>query len=293
MEFFNLLDTQIHHYLDSATHELFQCKLRDRALMEMPNFSWCSHCQFGVLHESKTLEMKCPTCYKSTCFKCKEQWDDVHKYMSCDQFKLWKMQCQDGKVWVYLAKNGIECPSCRFRFDLWKGGCLHFKCTQCLHDFCGGCRKPFNQGSECGFSENCCGRGLHAHHPRDCFFYLRDWDVERLQQLLQHNEIQYKSDFTKGPFEGFFESLRTTFQLDMETDEEDNANDKTEDKEYLVKIINANVLDPVDLYTEEEMTTELLRWNVPSPQKCGEESPQAYLKSLQMKIKQEIPLCVK
>lgn len=27
--------------------------------------------------------------------------------------------------------------------------------------------------------------GLHAHHPRDCLFYLRDWEPARLQVLLQ------------------------------------------------------------------------------------------------------------
>ncbi|NXG12493.1 RNF31 ligase, partial [Sakesphorus luctuosus] len=26
---------------------------------------------------------------------------------------------------------------------------------------------------------------LHGHHPRDCLFYLRDWDPPRLQRLLQ------------------------------------------------------------------------------------------------------------
>lgn len=31
----------------------------------------------------------------------------------------------------------------------------------------------------------CCVTGLHAHHPRDCLFYLRDWEPARLQALLQ------------------------------------------------------------------------------------------------------------
>ncbi|KAI4786141.1 hypothetical protein KUCAC02_037322, partial [Chaenocephalus aceratus] len=33
----------IRHFLPPQTHELFQRKLRDRALQEMPNFIWCSH----------------------------------------------------------------------------------------------------------------------------------------------------------------------------------------------------------------------------------------------------------
>lgn len=31
----------------------------------------------------------------------------------------------------------------------------------------------------------CSYTGLHAHHPRDCLFYLRDWEPPRLQALLQ------------------------------------------------------------------------------------------------------------
>lgn len=31
----------------------------------------------------------------------------------------------------------------------------------------------------------CSYTGLHAHHPRDCLFYLRDWEPARLQELLK------------------------------------------------------------------------------------------------------------
>ncbi|KAM3928914.1 E3 ubiquitin-protein ligase RNF31-like [Leptodactylus fuscus] len=296
-EFFNLLDTQIHHYLDSATHELFQRKLRDKALMEMPNFSWCSHCPFGILHERDTLEMECPSCNKSTCFNCKEQWEDMHEILSCEEFKRVKMQCQEEKLYDYLAKNGIECPSCKYRFDLWKGGCLHFKCTQCQHDFCGGCRKAFFQGSECGFSEDCHGKGLHAHHTRDCFYHLRDWEVDRLQKLLQHNGIQY-SDTKKEP-PGLNERSSIVWiptvkaHMDKAEKKDETTSNDTEDKEYFVKLINANNLDPVDLYTETEMKVELQRWKLTIPENCGGDRSEAYLQKLQMKIRQEIPLLVK
>ncbi|KAG7268375.1 hypothetical protein CRUP_031986, partial [Coryphaenoides rupestris] len=33
--------------------------------------------------------------------------------------------------------------------------------------------------------DQCSVSGLHAHHPRDCLFYLRDWEPSRLQALLQ------------------------------------------------------------------------------------------------------------
>lgn len=36
-----------------------------------------------------------------------------------------------------------ECPNCKYRYDLSKGGCMHFKCTTCSHEFCSGCYNPF------------------------------------------------------------------------------------------------------------------------------------------------------
>ena len=39
-----------------------------------------------------------------------------------------------------------DCPECKFRYALAKGGCMHFKCSQCRHEFCSGCYKPFKRG---------------------------------------------------------------------------------------------------------------------------------------------------
>ncbi|XP_072007703.1 E3 ubiquitin-protein ligase RNF31-like [Engystomops pustulosus] len=287
MEFFNYLDIQIKQNLDQGTHELFQCKLRDRALMKMPNFRWCSHCPSGILHEGNTLEMQCPDCNKSTCFQCKEQWDDMHLDLTCEQFKTLRMEEENQNPTTCPTKNEIVCPSCKYRFDLWKGGCLHFTCTQCEHEFCGGCKQPFHQSSECDFSEDCGNKGLHAHHRRDCFYYLRDWDVERLQKLLQHNKIQYdfktKSDTNNEP-----KSLLKSLQASNNTlNKGDNTSSSTEEKEYLVEVINTNNLDPLDLFTEEEMIIELQRWKVTIPENCDGEK---YLQTLQEKIKADIPL---
>ncbi len=44
---------------------------------------------------------------------------------------------------------------------------------------------------DCGKLESCKAKGLHAHHPRDCLFYLRDFDVEELQKFLQGHNIAY------------------------------------------------------------------------------------------------------
>lgn len=41
LEYFSNLDIQVKALLDPPIHELFQRKLRDRTLMQDPNFKWC------------------------------------------------------------------------------------------------------------------------------------------------------------------------------------------------------------------------------------------------------------
>lgn len=62
---------------------------------------------------------------------------------------------------------------------------MHFTCSQCKHEFCCGCGKPFMMGAKCPKSEQCSRLGLHAHHPRNCLFYLRDKEPHQLQKLLK------------------------------------------------------------------------------------------------------------
>ncbi|XP_051990618.1 E3 ubiquitin-protein ligase RNF31-like isoform X2 [Xyrauchen texanus] len=138
MEYFSLLDTQIRYYLDSQIHELFQRKLRDQALQEMPNFRWCAHCCFGLLHEADKLRMDCPSCGKSTCFQCKRPWAPQHEGISCERFKEWEQlnspEYQNSRLEQLLSRNKIDCPKCKFRFFMARGGCLHFKCTNSAED---------------------------------------------------------------------------------------------------------------------------------------------------------------
>jgi len=70
---------------------------------------------------------------------------------------------------------------------------MHFTCSQCKHEFCCGCGKTFTMGAKCTVGPNCAKLGLHAHHPRNCLFYLRDKEPAQLQKLLkvQDNIIMY------------------------------------------------------------------------------------------------------
>ena len=58
-----------------------------------------------------------------------------------------------GDVFILLGENSCRsflgiicfsvCPACKYRYDLSKGGCMHFKCAMCEHEFCSGCYNPF------------------------------------------------------------------------------------------------------------------------------------------------------
>ncbi|KAL7851635.1 hypothetical protein AOLI_G00219910 [Acnodon oligacanthus] len=307
MEYFSLLDTQIRHYLDPQTHELFQRKLRDQALQEMPNFRWCAHCSFGLLHEADRLRMDCPSCGKSTCFKCKNPWAPQHEGLSCEKFREWQLlnspEYQNSRLELLLSRNKIDCPKCKFRFFLSKGGCLHFKCTQCQHEFCGGCSRPFRSGSACDFSAECSTKGLHAHHPRDCLYHLRDWNVARLRNLLQHHGVAHPLIFRQrdGAVESVQRGVCAVLELKETGSMREEACGRLAFKEYngyctlhykecLVELINHNGLDPVVLFEESELRAELDRWKVPIPDKHPHESERLYNEHLRQILMERVGL---
>uniref|UniRef100_A0A8C3A3Y2 Si:dkey-181m9.8 n=1 Tax=Cyclopterus lumpus TaxID=8103 RepID=A0A8C3A3Y2_CYCLU len=267
MEYFNLLDTQIRHFLPPQIHELFQRKLRDRALQDMPNFCWCAHCSFGMLHEADRLRMDCPSCKKSTCCQCRSPWSPQHQGLSCHQFRTWQQQNHlDHQTSILLSHNSIECPNCQSVFSLSRGGCLHFTCTQCRHQFCGGCSRPFTPGSACSFSADCGTKGLHAHHPRDCLYHLRDWSVPRLHLLLQvESFISQFDDGSRGEEtcgRPALHEYKRYCQLHY--------------KERLVELIKRCGADPAVLFNPAEMIAELQRWHVAIPTKKPEEPEPLY-----------------
>lgn len=307
MEYFNLLDTQIRHFLPPEIHELFQRKLRDRALQEMPNFRWCSHCSFGMLHEADRLRMDCPSCKKSTCCQCRSPWSPQHQGLSCHQFRVWQQQNQPdhhtSTTTTLLSYNSIECPNCQFVFSLSKGGCLHFTCSQCQHQFCGGCSQPFSPGSACRFSADCGTKGLHAHHPRDCLYHLRDWSVPRLHLLLQYYRVsptwlELANNSSAG-------SSQTGLCLVLELRDDGGRREEPcgrlalpeyrgycqmHYKERLVELINRCCADPAVLFSPAEMMAELQRWNVATPTRKPEEPEPLYTHRLRLTLTNSVPL---
>ncbi|KTF94900.1 hypothetical protein cypCar_00025360, partial [Cyprinus carpio] len=213
MEYFSLLDTQIRYYLDPQIHELFQRKLRDQALQEMPNFRWCAH-EEAVLH---------------------------------------------------------------FR--------MHFSAS---YEFLRRLHQPFKQGSACNFSNECGAKGLHAHHPRNCLYHLRDWSVPRLRSLLQHYGVSHPLMFSPKNTAGRHSKGICgvmEFQESGAVKEEPCGRPALPEcsgycmvhyKECLVELINNNALDPVVLLDGVELRAEMDRWKVPVPDKQPLEPDQRY-----------------
>ncbi|CAD1473557.1 unnamed protein product, partial [Heterotrigona itama] len=259
LEYFSNLDIQLKTLLDPPIHELFQRKLRDRTLMQDPNFKWCI------------------------------QWEKQHQGITCEQFAAWKDENdpdnQAAGLAKHLADNGIDCPKCKFRYSLSRGGCMHFTCSQCKYEFCCGCGKAFMMGAKCSVSPYCAKLGLHAHHPRNCLFYLRDKEPVQLQQLLRDNGIEYDTEGPAG-------ERKCKVQLQKETptgvvDAVCNSDVvqghaglcRQHYIEYLAGLVLKGKLDPVAIFDLNDAKQELRRRGKVPPAKDQEMSERDYLEA--------------
>ncbi|XP_033299325.1 uncharacterized protein LOC117205235 isoform X5 [Bombus bifarius] len=275
LEYFSNLDIQLKTLLDPPIHELFQRKLRDRTLMQDPNFKWCIQCSSGFYADPDQKRLICPDCRSVTCALCRRPWEKQHEGITCEQFAAWKDENdpdnQAAGLAKHLADNGIDCPKCKFRYSLSRGGCMHFTCSQCKYEFCCGCGKAFMMGAKCSVSQYCAKLGLHAHHPRNCLFYLRDKEPMQLQQLLRDNGIEYDTEGPAG-------ERKCKVQLQKETptgvvDAVCNSDVvvghaglcRIHYIEYLVRKIRETQLEPLPLLNVDDLETCVKRAGIKLP----------------------------
>ncbi|XP_011310106.1 uncharacterized protein LUBEL isoform X2 [Fopius arisanus] len=300
LEYFSILDIQLKSLLDPPIHELFQRKLRDRTLMQDPNFKWCAQCSSGFYANPNQKRLICPDCRSVTCAFCRRPWEKQHEGTTCEQFSAWKDENdpdnQAAGLAQHLADNGIDCPKCKFRYSLSRGGCMHFTCHQCKYEFCCGCGKAFMMGAKCTISSYCSKLGLHAHHPRNCLFYLRDKEPGQLQVLLRENKIEFNTVNRNN-------DRKCKVQLQKETptgvvDAICNA-DVVENHaglcrqhyvEYLAGLVLKAKLDPVEIFDLNEAKQELRRRGKVPPAKAQEISEMEYLRVCIQVVQEEIPL---
>ncbi|XP_054667929.1 E3 ubiquitin-protein ligase RNF31 isoform X2 [Grus americana] len=276
LSYFSTLDIQLRQCLDPDTYQLFTRKLTELELMKDPKFIWCI------------------------------QWDPQHATLSCAEFEAW-LSARDPQappvgLAAFLQEHGIACPQCGVWYALARGGCMHFQCSQCRHHFCSGCYGPFH-AKDCCPERGCPLRGsLHGHHPRDCLFYLRDWEPPRLQRLLQEGGVPFDTEPPAGAQPvpgggcGVLEQKETPAGLRDEPCGREAPPGQAglcrgHYTEYLVRLINENRLDPARLYTPAELRAAAER-HLPAgrPPRAEQESEDDYGLRLRRLLEREAPL---
>ncbi|XP_055850682.1 E3 ubiquitin-protein ligase lubel-like [Episyrphus balteatus] len=306
LEYFSNLDIFIKNIVEPEVHELFQRKLRDRTLMQDPNFKWCIQCSSGFFARPKQKRLICPDCGSVTCSQCRKTWEKQHEGLTCEKFQEWKdandPEIQAKGVAEHLAINGIDCPKCRFKYSLARGGCMHFTCTQCKFEFCYGCGRPFMMGAKCTISPYCSKLGLHSHHPRSCLFYLRDKEPHTLQNLLLQNDVPFDVDpiVVEG---GSKSSSKCPIPLQKETPKglvdtvcnSDVQNDhaglcRQHYVEYLAGKVSKASIDPLPILDLTDCVQELRRRGLPLPERGPWDTDEIYREMCSKVIKEKIPL---
>ncbi|KAM7401442.1 hypothetical protein PAMA_005581 [Pampus argenteus] len=296
--YFSTLDIQLRECLEPEVYELFHKKLTEQALIKDPKFLWCCHCSYGFIYDGVQLKVTCFQCRNSFCAQCKKPWESQHAGLSCEQYQSWKREndpeYQRQGLAGYLRDNGITCPNCRFQYALSKGGCMHFCCSQCRYQFCSGCNNPFH--TTCAVDE-CSVSGLHAHHPRDCLFYLRDWEPSRLQALLQNKGVSFNTDPPPGTQTGMCGVIEQKDEGGQQPDSACGAQTQPGHaglcekhyREYLVSLINSHSIDPASLYSSNELLLACRRYKVEDTHRDGEDGFSYYSRLLE-KLMDEVPL---
>ncbi|XP_020810109.1 uncharacterized protein LOC110185544 isoform X1 [Drosophila serrata] len=312
LEYFSNLDIFLKSILDVDVHELFQRKLRDRTLLQDPNFKWCIQCSSGFFARPKQKRLICPDCGSVTCAQCRKPWERQHEGSSCEAYLEWKREndpeLQAQGVQEHLAQNGIDCPKCKFRYSLARGGCMHFTCTQCKFEFCYGCARPFMMGAKCTVSAYCAKLGLHAHHPRNCLFYLRDKIPLQLQFLLKEQKVQFDTEPLQIKDESSSSSqaralARCPIPLQKETPQglvDTVCNTEVPDKhagmcrthyvEYLASKVAKAGIDPLPIFDLTDCVQELRRRGIALPERGPWDTDEIYKNMCSEVIKQHIPL---
>ncbi|XP_067109257.1 E3 ubiquitin-protein ligase RNF31 isoform X2 [Osmerus mordax] len=296
--YFSTLDIQLRECLEPEVYELFHKKLTEQALIKDPKFLWCSHCSYGFIYDGDQLKVTCFQCRNSFCAQCKKPWESQHGGLSCEQYQSWKREndpeYQRQGLAGYLRDNGITCPNCRFQYALSKGGCMHFSCSQCRYQFCSGCNNPFH--TTCAVNQ-CSVTGLHAHHPRDCLFYLRDWEPSRLQALLLNKGVEFNTDTPPGTQSGLCGVIEQKDEGGQQSDSACGAETlpgqaglcEKHYREYLVNLINGHSIDPAPLFNANELVLACRRYQVEDTRGEAEEDLTYYIRLLE-KLVVEVPL---
>ncbi|XP_065561845.1 E3 ubiquitin-protein ligase lubel-like isoform X1 [Artemia franciscana] len=302
-EYFTHLEIMLKDLLETPVFELYERKMRDWTLSKDPNFWWCHKCSSGFFIDPSQSRHICPDCSAVTCAGCRKPWRVEHDNMTCEAYVefLAKEDTESLDTVAKLLAEGVKCPKCSLQYALARGGCMHFTCTQCKFEFCSGCGKPFKMGARCTVGPRCARLGLHAHHPRNCLFYLRDKEPEDLQKLLKQHDVLFDVD---GPvYDNPNTIRRCKVQIQKETPrgfEDDVCGGeilegfaglcRTHYVEYLAGLVARFRVDPLPILDSSELMAELRRACLDAPEREPGEPDRSFYSKVAQVIRQEIPL---
>ncbi|KFM74250.1 RING finger protein 31, partial [Stegodyphus mimosarum] len=287
-EYFNHLDMMLRNILDSKVYDLFQRKLRDEVLTKDPNFHWCSQCSSGFIASPRLKKLYCPDCSAVTCASCHQTWELEHEGVHCERFQQWKdmhtPEPPPAGLVKLLADRGITCPSCGIVYAQACGGCLMYKCSHCSFEFCGFCQRPIKRGKECG-NKICESRGIHAHHPSNCLFYVRDADMSDIQILLQEESVEYLTIPPKDQIVKSRCQVREQKHIHGVISEDRCGRDiepycaglcRTHYFEYLAELLRKHKISPLPIMTVQDLQLMLRKSRIPVPEKVKGENTNEY-----------------
>ncbi|KAJ8395965.1 hypothetical protein AAFF_G00026730 [Aldrovandia affinis] len=271
----------------------------------------CFQQHFTIAVRDKHIrDMVCPVCWEPDI----NDPEHLNSYFSTLDIQL--RDCLDPEVYDLFHKKLTEqalikdpkflwCSHCSYGF-IYDGDQLKVTCFQCRNSFCAQCKKPcryqFCSGCNNPFHTTCtvaqCSvTGLHAHHPRDCLFYLRDWEPPRLQVLLQKNGVAFNTDPPHGTQAGLCGVMEQKDEGGRQMDSPCGAQTQPGQaglcdkhyREYLVSLINGHSIDPAPLFHANEVVVACRRYQVED--RRGEtEDDRVYYSRLLRKLMEEVSL---
>ena len=281
--------------------DLYSQKTNEYVMMKDPNFMWCNGCFSALICDLSKPVTECPNpdCREQVCSVCKKQWDLKHKCSGHNDFRV--CEVPNTSIARYLEQVGIPCPECRFYYNVVFDGCMHMTCTQCPTEFCVGCSELFKK--DCTKYESCRSKGLHAHHPRNCQYYLRDESIDDLQKLLIDNKAHFETE--EKFWDPNYMELKTSHMSVQEccvllVDGEicgDSVRQgqaglcENHFRDYLVYKVNENQINPLPLYNNIcQHRAILMRSRINIPLELNQETTDHYKGRLLNLIKENLPL---
>uniref|UniRef100_A0A1I8H790 IBR domain-containing protein n=1 Tax=Macrostomum lignano TaxID=282301 RepID=A0A1I8H790_9PLAT len=235
-----------------------QDRLFDWQTMRNPDFVWCSHCGTGFELDAEAGQNRftCPRCRRDTCRECRKPWrsstkDSAAKTSNAGSRRMIRSSRPEASPSTCSSTASSARPATSSTPWLAAAACT--LCAECAGRISArGCGNLFQHTDS---------QGLACRHPRSCLYHLRDFDIDRLQQLLRMHKVEFRSFV---PDDEEFDECKVMEQKETADGLVDEACSRRVhpgranlcDKhysEYLVTLINRNRLDPVEIMTSDEL----------------------------------------